>query len=313
MSHVVITSCSSSKSRSKERRVSAEDLHKGQINEVASEWVGMLSESSTSICCGQLYQGRGVQEIKRAASELECRVWFISAGLGLVSIDQTVPAYNLTVSKGSSDFVGDKIVTLPFDSYFWWQEINKICGNTTLNALINEHNDKLFLLALPTNYFAMIAPELMQLTDANLSRVRLFGPSKSKIDERFHNILMPYDNRLNGPDSPLRGTYSDFSQRALHHFVSIIDNKLQVRKAANDRQLVSDSLNKMRLPLVISRIKATDEEISLILQKNWAKCSGPPTKLLRQLRDVELTACEQKRFNGIFHSVNILMGEKHAR
>jgi len=313
MSYVVITSCSSRKSIPKELRVPAEGLQKGQMEEVATQWVSMLAVNSTSISCGQLYQGRGVQEIKKVASELECRVWFISAGLGLVNADQTVPAYNLTVSKGSSEFVGNKVIPLPFNSYLWWRELNRIRGNITLDALISKDNDNLFLLALPASYFDMIAPELMMLPESKLSRLRIFGPSKSKINKRFHNILMPYDDRLNGPDSPLRGTYSDFPQRALRHFVSIIDKRLPVREVAYDRQLVNASLKKMRLPQVIERAKASDEEISLILQRNWAQCAGQSSKLLRLLRDVELTACEQKRFSRIFHSVNKIMSNQHGR
>ena len=313
MSYVVVTSCSSRKAIPKERRVAADALQEGQLKDVASQWIRMLAQHSTNVCCGQLYQGRGVQEIKKAASELESPVWFISAGLGLVNIDQTIPAYNLTVSKGNSDFVGDKIVTLPFNSYLWWREINRLRGNITLNSLISAHNDKLFLLALPSNYFDMIAPELMMLTDSELGRVRLFGPPKSKVDERFHSILMPYDNRLNGPDSPLRGTYSDFSQRALHHFVSILDSKLPLRTPDSDTALVSASLTRMRLPSVIKRAKVTDDEIKRILQRNWSQCAGKPSRLLRLLRDVELTACEQKRFSRIFDSVNKLMSDNYGR
>jgi len=64
---------------------------------------------------------------------------------------------------------------------------------------------------------------------------------------------------------------------------------------------------------VIERAKASDEEISLILQRNWAQCAGQSSKLLRLLRDVELTACEQKRFSRIFHSVNKIMSNQHGR
>ena len=317
MKIVVIASCSSSKSIPKELRVEAESLEIGQIKQVVSRWKRLLDQHlkhTDPIPSGQLYQGRAIQEIKKVASELNCPVYFISAGLGLVDINEQISAYSLTVSKGSSDYVGDKIVGETFNKQLWWQEINSIRGNTPLHTMIKNNNDTLFLLALPANYFAMVVPELMKLTDPELNRVRLFGPAATKKNKRFDHVLMPYDNRFNGPDSPLRGTYSDFPQRALRHFVSIIDNKLATRSPVDDSELVSASLSKMRSPPKVIRKQASDEQISLLLQRKWAQYMGQSSsKSLRRLRDVELTACEQKRFSGIFQSVKKLMGGKNGR
>ena len=45
-------------------------------------------------------------------------------------------------------------------------------------------------------------------------------------------------------------------------------------------------------------------KLVLWLQRKWAQYMGQSaSKSLRRLRDVELTACEQKRFSGIFQSV----------
>src|SRR3546814_9801405 len=41
-------------------------------------------------------------------------------------------------------------------------------------------------------------------------------------DPRLHPWLMPYDDRLDGCDSPLPGTRSDFASRAAHHFVEAV-------------------------------------------------------------------------------------------
>ena len=74
MKIVVIASCSSSKSIPKELRVQAESLERGQIKKVVSQWKRLLDQHlkhTDPIPCGQLYQGRAIQEIKKVFHQLK--------------------------------------------------------------------------------------------------------------------------------------------------------------------------------------------------------------------------------------------------
>ena len=53
----------------------------------------------------------------------------------------------------------------------------------------------------------------------------------------------------------------------------------------------------------IERIKLSDQEISVIIEKNWEKALGSGSRMLRLFRDDLHIACEQKRFANIFNEV----------
>src|SRR3546814_12536893 len=69
----------------------------------------------------------------------------------------------------------------------------------------------------------MISDELAHLPKSARTRLRsLTGAPAARVDPRLHPWLMPYDDRLDGCDSPLPGTSSDFASRAAHHFVGAV-------------------------------------------------------------------------------------------
>src|SRR3546814_1067715 len=76
------------------------------------------------------------------------------------------------------------------------------------------------LVALSEAYIEMLAPELIALPSDDLARVRIFTASPAaRMPDALRPLRMPYDNRLDGPDSPCPGTLNDFASRALAHFV----------------------------------------------------------------------------------------------
>src|SRR3546814_15406868 len=69
----------------------------------------------------------------------------------------------------------------------------------------------------------MISDELAHLPKSARTRLRILtGAPAARVDPRLHPWLMPYDDRLDGCDSPLPGTRSDFASRAAHHFVEAV-------------------------------------------------------------------------------------------
>lgn len=57
------------------------------------------------IPAGKLYQGRAFREAELAARALSAEIYILSAGLGLVSQLDDVPAYSLTVANGADNIL----------------------------------------------------------------------------------------------------------------------------------------------------------------------------------------------------------------
>jgi hypothetical protein len=151
-------------------------------------------------------------------------------------------------------------------------------------------------LALPKTYLEMIHDDLSDLDPQTTSKVRIFtGAGETLRDSRFLDNIMPYDARLDGPDSPLPGTKSDFASRALRHFTMLTQN-LPVQGLSEDRARVEHSLAPMRLPNLPKRERKSDEEIRTALIEAWSSVNGNRQRLLRHLRDTLLISCEQSRF-----------------
>src|SRR5262249_30285748 len=118
---------------------------------------------------------------------------------------------------------------------------------------------------------------------------------------RLLRCILPYDNRLDGPDSPIPGTRGDFSSRAMRHFVEQVWPEQNYGSIEKHKAAISRRLAKWRRPKFVSRPSKTDEEIIRLIKKNWKSIEGKCSIGLRYLRDVEKVACEQGRFSALFH------------
>ena len=303
MTAILIASCSNRKAKLDGEKIAASQLIEGSYRQVAEDWRILVKNSQIRCPAGTLYRGRGAQEISRACGALRGELWFVSAGLGLIKSSQHVPDYDLTISKGSHAYIGNKINCANFDSKKWWSVLGSQNGVHDLASIVKKSGPEVVIFAMPTAYFNMISQSLDILTLDELSNIRIIGPKAQAINQRYLTFLMPYNERLNSPESPLRGTRSDFPQRAAHHFVKYI--LIKHRSADNKRhaKMVTASLNHMQFPENIQRKRVSDLEIMNLIIKNWSPCEGKSAMTLRILRDKELIACEQKRFTKISDQV----------
>jgi hypothetical protein len=154
------------------------------------------------------------------------------------------------------------------------------------------------LLAVPSAYLGLLARELADLSEADIARLRIITSphGASTLPARLQSTVMPYDERLEGLEA-YAGTRSDFPQRALRHYVAVLEGHSLPLEAA--RQQVSEAMTALRKPVLPERQRKTDEEIMALLRKNWARFNGSATPLLRFLRDEALVACEQSRFRSL--------------
>src|SRR6185437_15885815 len=95
---LILTNCTNRKRGTIPRRLCARSLPRSTYKVVSTEWVRRLDEASQHYIAEELYCGRSVTETLQAARGLSAEVVFISAGLGVVSQTDRVPAYNLTSS-----------------------------------------------------------------------------------------------------------------------------------------------------------------------------------------------------------------------
>jgi len=221
----------------------------------------------------------------------------VSAGLGIVPQYQKVPAYSLTASDGYLDSIGDRI-TEPYDSASWWKALTKAQGSDRpLTRFIESRGASLVLVAMPASYFAMVSPEFVELTPRVLRTIRVIGPRRQ---EEVHQCLrsnwLPYDARLDSPESGVNGTASDFPHRALRHFVEHVLPKNRRGASQTHAEDVKNALSKFRAYVRPRGQSASDEQVISEIVTLWKKHRGRRSGILRELRSVRHIACEQFRF-----------------
>lgn len=215
---LVVTTCSSRKTVSPARELTARDLPAGQIDAVAGEWLSRLARAEPTIAAGKLYAGRGFTHACSASTRAP---FVISAGLGLLPPDRPVPSYGLTVASAGEDDVFSRIQGRR-DPRAWWAHLARSPFSISVEQLFRD--DEPVLIALSAPYLAMIGEDLAALPERQLNRVRLFVPGRTDgIAERLHPCVMPYDGaRLGELGGVFRGPVIDLAQRALRHFATVV-------------------------------------------------------------------------------------------
>lgn len=300
MPPILITNCSNRKTGSPSERLTPNDITEGLISDVCSAWIKKLKTPHSYETVGTIYKGRGAQEANKCAKVLKADHWVVSAGLGLVQTNEKAPLYDLTVSGSGETSIKNKVISNDFTLHRWWHEISKRHRPKRSISRLMDNTRSIVILGLSTNYFNMVSEDLSSLSDSKLQRLRIIGPTKSKIPERFHGFLLPYDYRLDGSNSPIRGTRSDFPQRAVHHFAQHIWKSSKSHKLDEHIRLVNESMNKLNHPVTLKRQKRTDDELINIIIEMWSKANGQSGRMLRILRDEKQVACEQSRFSKLF-------------
>ena len=304
MRYAVATNCTNRKRFDSIRALQGQYLPRDVTREVADEWVRRVKGAKLACTAGELYQGRAFTEAKAAARSIEADLYIVSAGLGLVHSRREVPSYNLTVTERSSNNVLNRCTDVP-DAEDWWQAVNASFHTQSLSSRIARSSHDYWLIAIPKTYYRMLRTDLARLDRKDLERIRLFGPREhSANDVVLQGTLISMDDRLDGPDSQIRGTRGDYAQRAMAFFIQNVLMQTPDGDVASHRRATAGLLRNMAWPEQIpKRPSATDEQICRKLDQSWGKGKGQSTKLLRILRDDLSIACEEGRFRRLFHSV----------
>ncbi|GFZ99972.1 hypothetical protein [Sphingobium fuliginis] len=293
---VIITTCTNRKRKevAPDLRVCA--LESASLPEVVGQWAKRLAAAEECYLPAAIYGGRGFQEARSVAGVLDARLLIVSAGLGLVDAATKVPPYACTIAPGSADSVASR-VRGAFSSPQWWSALSKVSPfGTSLPEALRDTKG-LILAALSDAYIEMIADDMLALPEAVRDRVRLFTRAPlDRINPGLRASVMPYDERLDGPDSSIPGTISDFSSRAARHFADVILLPNDTRSLAEHAREVRNAVASWRKPERPARLRLEDTAILEILRAHWNDAKGMS---LRRLRGEFNVACEQGRYAGL--------------
>lgn len=274
----------------------------GSFEDIAKEWGRRVRSANDRVSPDRLYCGRAYKEARSASDLLEAELTVVSAGHGLVRPDDTIAAYGLTVAPGKRDSVQAKIIDADWNVTKWWQGLGEYTpAAVSLSSYFREVAADLVLIALSENYAKLLGEELAGLDEERAQSIRVFGAGlASYLPQHLQPCLMPYDVRLNGLDSPIRGTMSDFATRALHHYArGLKDGQIMGCSRDDDRRSISNTLQNWSIPEIPVRRKMSDDDVISFVLENWNATKGRSGASLRLLRDSG-NACEQSRFKDLF-------------
>ena len=303
MSHVIISSCTNRKSRAASSWHFDLPIGENSLSKCAYSWATHVSTSRLDgrqvIKVLDLYQGRTFTDAMRVSNSIDSELFVVSAGLGLVSAEDLVIPYDLTLMDRQNP-LGKMLAELGATSSQWWTALTGTgLGFGSLSTLVRSKSSAIIMLALPSTYLTMVHEDLMSLSDSELRRIRLLThpSSQSRLPQRLRSLVLPYDERLQS-EQGFAGTRSDFAQRALSHFV--LKLKAESLPLADAVEVVSEAMGKLNVVTLPDRKRATDKEIIAHIADHWDRTNGHGNRLLRVLRDELLVSCEQGRFQGLW-------------
>lgn len=304
MTSQLVTICTNRKRRPAPKNLDIHNLGRAPQEELLLRWVRNVENNRERFVARDVYCGRGFLEAQNTAAFLQTSPMIISAGLGLIGIDDAIPAYNATLATSSTSSIRTR-VRGDFRASEWWIALNKhIPNGRLLSDFIRRRPKKIFLVTLSSGYAELVGSDLNSLQDNALKRIRIIGLTNSAhLPERLRPCMMPYDVRFDGPDSPCAGTRSDFPQRTTRHFAECVLRTSPRGGLKRHIELVSEIMDSMRKPKSVTRKRLTDEEIKAAISKNWKSVDGSSSRMLRLFRDSKNIACEQKRFSTLFDQV----------
>lgn len=278
-------------------------LSPAPLDELATLWADRLGREARRYPASEIYGGRSFQEARSATAKLNAKLVVVSAGLGLIEASTPVPAYGCTVLVGADDGVQSR-ASDGFSIASWWRALSDASRfSVSLADLASEQPGPL-LVALSQTYLQMLAPELMALPSADLKRVRIFTLSPiDRTPAALRPYRLPYDHRLDGPDSPRQGTRNDFASRALAHFVAMGRGRVPQPSVTEDVEAVASALALWREPGKFDRKRCDDEAMRALIGEHWESAGGSSSRLLRYFRDELGIACEQSRFAALARQV----------
>jgi len=291
---LVISSCSSIKRASPSAALKASSYRTRHLKPFAELWVRHVRAQAERQSARALYGGASVTSATRAAQTLGARLYFVSAGMSLVSSTTRIPSYDLTVSPRSTSLpppMRDGSVS-PAQ---WWSALNGAMGRSNPFARALRTVDGLVILALPRPYLRMVEPDLLGLKADALKRLRIITVGKVQLSSKLLDQVIAYDTRVEQLSGVPGGTGSSAVQRALLDFSQRLARNPKTLSIHKQRQWVATALDELKTKPRPVRKVMDDAAIARWIVRRDPERAKSASRLLRQFRDAGL-ACEQSRF-----------------
>ena len=292
----ILVPCSSLKSASPSREAQAVSLPRDSQEQVETAWLRTLADLRPAHRASDLYRGRGFRLALNLAGESEAELYIVSAGLGLVPADRSIPAYGLTLSGTGPDSIAARIKGR-FDPSAWWGTIGRGPFASPLHAVFKSGRAGVVIAALSHGYARLVGSALAELPKNDVVRLRIVGSGlRSVLPESLWPYFIPYDDRVTEYVPGIRG---DLAQRALTHFLRECLPELPDADAAAHAKWVETALGQMTAPAMPQRRRCADATVLEVIHQ-YLGSGMTIARLLRVLRDQKGMACEQARFARLF-------------
>ncbi len=297
MQLIVAVNCTSKKTAKAGRGLSARDLRRGEVAQLAQEWRSRVQNSDVrAVPARELYSGRAFALASQTADSVGADLYVLSAGMGFVRQDTPVRPYNLSVAPNTDDCILSRSSAGRFTASEWWAALHDLPRAKPLAKLLSGRPKAMLVLAATRPYIEMVEDELANLTAAQVARLRIVGPTRANaLPEVLQASVMPYDDRLNDAEIGLQGTRFDFAARALSHFVRLVCRDDNIQSPQDHAKRVRLSLSRRKAPERLDRKRLDTAALQSHIRafKNGGESKTSALVMLR--RDLGY-ACEQKRF-----------------
>ncbi|MGO4396182.1 DUF6884 domain-containing protein [Variovorax sp. M-6] len=254
------------------------------------------SSSAQAVPARELYSGRAFALASKAVESAGADLYVLSAGLGFIKQDALVPPYSLSVAPNTEDCILLRSLTEPFTSSQWWSALHEARRSRPLAQLLRVRPKAMLVIAATRPYIEMVEEELASLTIAQVTRLRIVGPTRANaLPDFLRPSVMPYDDRLDDAGLGLQGTRFDFAARALTHFVGLVGGDDRIQSPQDHAKRVHLALSRHRAPERVQRVRL--DAVALRRHVRALKKAGESkTTALSKLRRDLGYACEQQRF-----------------
>lgn len=291
---LLITSCSSTKRAPAAVALKASSYRTPSLEPFAELWVRHARAQAERHAAQALYGGASVIAATKAAQTLGSRLYFVSAGMSLVSGTTRIPSYDLTVSARSASRPPPMRIG-SVSAAQWWLALNNAMGRSNPFARALRATDGLVLLALPRSYLQMVEPDLLNLSAGALRRLRIITVGEVQMPSRLLDQVITYDARVEQLSGVPSGTAASAVQRALLDFSQRLARDPNTLSIQTQRQWVAAALGEFQVKPRSVRKAMDDAAIARWIVRCDPKREQSPSRLLRQFRDAGF-ACEQGRF-----------------
>lgn len=307
MKIALVVPCTKTKSRPVSEAMRFGALAKGECAQVARAWQKVASGES-SLRAGALYCGNNWKLATRAQKHLgePCELWIVSAGFGLVSSEEALPAYSATFAaeenRVAEQIGGERSPAVAHAA--WWKAINVARRETETPLLSAFAEYDRVILALSAAYLSAVRADAALLA-------RELGPENLWLVAMETRALPPALREcavfLNSDiENLVGGTRVTLNLRALAWWLQEIvpvagwDREAQQHEICRRLSAVEPAPPRVAVSL-------SDEEVTAWIMAARAQAgeqwpSGGKTGLLRTLR-ASGQSCEQKRFSRLCERV----------